>query len=408
MQAVALHPRATTIPTAPLCIPSLRRFRSTAVPRLLFPHRTPEVRWLNEQIEHYRVLRAYWTDLFWRQHIKIYVSWYKHDAAHCTIADALEELGGVAAIYQRSYELFPTPETATAADVVFVFSPLTAEMEQRTSSSRPYYVTTGYIGDHRFAPLRTQAAEARERLARHGATHVFTFFDENSSDDSRWQMGHAVMREHYAFLFDKVLSETWLGLILKPKVPSTLRRRLGPLAESLDRALATGRCVVYEGGAILGSHPPAAAALAADIAIHGHLFAVTAGVESALTGTPTLLMDREGWSISPLYRLGVGRVVFTDWPSLWKACREHWTWPSGIPGFGDWTPLLNELDPFQDGRAGERMGTYLLWLLEALKAGLDREAALTQASERYTTRWGVDKVVIPSTVHPRSRKVAHV
>ena len=54
-----------------------------------------------------------------------------------------------------------------------------------------------------------------------------------------------------------------------------------------------------------------------------------------------------------LYRLGVGRVVFSDWDELWKALMEHWANPDGILKFGDWRPMLNEIDPFRDGRAAE-------------------------------------------------------
>ena len=44
-----------------------------------------------------------------------------------------------------------------------------------------------------------------------------------------------------------------------------------------------------EGGSLKNKYPPAVAALASDIAIHGYLHAVTAGLESALAGIPTLL-----------------------------------------------------------------------------------------------------------------------
>ena len=131
--------------------------------------------------------------------------------------------------------------------------------------------------------------------------------------------------------------------------------------------------------------------------MHGHLCAATAGRESALAGVPTLRLDREGWARSPLYRLGVGRVVFTEWQALWNACLEHWKRPDGIPGFGDWSPMLDEFDPFRDGRAAERMGTYLTWLLEGFKAGLNRETVMADAAQRYVAQWGKDKV---TQVHP--------
>ena len=139
---------------------------------------------------------------------------------------------------------------------------------------------------------------------------------------------------------------------------------------------------------------PAEAAMAADVAIHGHLCAGTAGVESALAGVPTLLMDGEGWPVSPLYRLGLGRVVFIDWPTLWQACQAYRANPAkSAPGFGDWTPLLNEMDPFRDGRAAERMGTYLHWLIEGFTRGLSRETVLADVADRYCKLWGQDKIV---------------
>ena len=55
--------------------------------------------------------------------------------------------------------------------------------------------------------------------------------------------------------------------------------------------------------------------------------------------------------------------------------------------------MLDELDPFRDGRAAERMGTYLQWLLEGFRAGLDRETVMADAAERYTAAWGKDKVM---------------
>lgn len=393
MTAVALDPRAATTGAVPLFrhhhSPDGKRDGRSIVSSST---RSLETRWLGEQVFKYRGLRDYWTDLFSRTNVKIYLTWYKYDATHCAIADALQELGGVLAIYQRAYEDLPTVATTIDADIVFGFSPNVADVERLSNSIIPYHVTTGYLGDHRFALVRGKAQEVRDALRQRGTTHILSFFDENSADDSRWHTGHEFQRENYAFLLEKVLAKPWLGLVLKPKTPSSLRRRLGAVAELLARAQATGRCYIYEDGALQGSYPPAAAAMAADIAIHGHLCAATAGLEAALAGVPTLLMDREGWHVSPLYRLGVGRVVFKDWQELWEACVQHWTTPAGIPGLGDWSSMLDELDPFRDGRAAERMGTYIQWLIEGFKAGLDREIIMADAAERYCAMWGRDKV----------------
>jgi hypothetical protein len=296
------------------------------------------------------------------------------------------------AIYQQALDVTPFIETVLDVDISFSCSAMIAAMEKEGRSHIPYFVITGYSGDHRIALSLEQAKKLRRHFEENGAKHILSFTDEASSEDTRWHPGHPFMRESYQFLLEKVLQTPWLGLVIKPKRGSTLHQRLGPIASLLKRAESTGRCFIYEKGPPYG-HPPALAALSADIAIHGHLCAPTAAFEAALTGKSTLLMDREGWPVSPLYQLGEGKVVFKDWQTLWKACEEHWKREEGIPGFGDWSFMLDQLDPFRDGRAAERMGTYLQWLLEGFKSGLNRETAMADAAERYCKLWGRDKIV---------------
>lgn len=393
ISAIALHPRATTLQSVPVFVHRPRLARVEAAPPGPGALRKgPEAKWLRQQVERFSVLLEYWAELFASQNVKVYVTWYRYDANLCAIAEALRQLGGVTAVYQRALEVGPSPEFAIDADLMFGYSPRDADVDRRSGSVIPYHVAVGYFGDHRFPLVRESAQAVRGELKKHGAEFILAFFDENSADDPRWHTGHQFQRENYAFLLEKLLAEPRLGLVVKPKVPRSLRRRLGPVARLLERAEATGRCHVYEGGALHGSYPPATGALAADLAVHGHLCAATAGLEAALAGVPTLLLDREGWHVSPLYRLGVGRVVFTDWETLWKAVKEHRTTPGGIPGLGDWTPMIAEFDPFRDGRAAERMGTYLQWVIEGFKDGLDRDAVLADAAERYCARWGADKI----------------
>ena len=390
--AAVLYPGATTLPDwavpprGPKAAPSSSK-------RVSIKANGPDSRWLRDRIDKYRDTRERWAGQFAADGIKVFVSWYKNDGNHCAIADAMEDFGGVTALYQRSYESYPTPLTAVDVDVFFGFSNGGAEVEGLSNSRIQYHVTTGYLGDYRFGPLLESSRMVRDGLHRHGAQRILAYFDETSTSDPRWNISHESMREEYGYVLEKILAEPWLGLVLKPKNPRTLRSRLGPVAGLLQQAEDTGRCYVYqEADTIQGLYPPAAAALAADVAVHSRLYAATAGVEAALAGVPTLMLDRENWPVSPFYRLGVGRVVFLDIESMWQTCLEHWSSSEGVPGFGDWTPMLDELDPFRDGRAAERMGTYIQWLLEGFNNGLDRETVMADAAERYTSQWGSDKV----------------
>ncbi len=390
IRAVALNPKAASAKD----ILVFCRFKQEPAPRLAvdYNHRKSlEYQWIKNRLTEFHRVERYYHSLFKTVGGKIYLSWFKYDARHAAIAQAISNCGGVMVLYQRANEEVPNAETATYCDVFFGFNKDGAAVERQSGSRIPYYVVTGYLGDHRFDLLKDPAKLLRQQLQAAGAAKIITFFDENSGDDARWHTGHEFMRHNYEFLLTKLLSTPQMGLILKPKMHSTLRKRLGPIAELLEQALKTKRCYLYENRGLYNHYPPVIAALSSDIAIHGHLCAATAGVESALAGVPTLLLDREGWSGNPLYRLKEGKIIFKNWNDLWEACGRHWQKP--IDGFGDWSPYLKEFDPFCDGKASQRMGTYLSWLLEGFKQCKPREQVLREAADRYRARWGEDKII---------------
>lgn len=350
-------------------------------------------KWFKNQISLYRDRYNFWHSFFLQTKTNVYVSWYKYDSTHCVITDVLRDLGGISTIYQRAFEEFPSAETMITADIVFGFSKIGCEVESKSRSVIPFYVITGYLGDFRFPLLKKQSQNIRNKLMSNGAKKIITYFDEGSAADERWHTGHNFMRYNYKFLLEKLLENPEIGLIFKPKTPFSLRSRLGEVLNLLEEAEKTGRCYIFESGKLAGSFPPAIASIASDVTIHGHLCAATAGLEAALSGAPTILMDREGWPKSKLYNLELGKVVFNKWDTLWDALQEHMNSVNGMPGFGDWSSMIDELDPFRDGKASDRMGTYLKWILEGFKDKKSRDNILADAAERYCKKWGYDKVV---------------
>jgi len=391
IQAVVLHPGATTIPSMPV-LNGLSHSPIAGPEPLSLLDNGPDSRWLKQQVAEFHKTRTYWQDVFTKTNVKVYTTYDAMSAAHCAVADALHALGGVTAIYRRSFEDEASPINTIGADIMFDFSKAGVSLQRKCNSVINYHVITGYLGDHRFALLRERAGAVKSSLKKRGAKHIMTFFDENSFEDSREGPDHRFAQENYRFLFEKLQSDPTFGLVLKPKTPQTLRRRLGPVADLLDRCISSGRCYIYEEtGSFQGSYPPAVGALEADVAV-GLLSGGTAATEAILAGVPTLLLDREGLPTSPFYELGVGRVVFNDWETLWAAWQQHCSTPGGTFRNCDWTPIIDDLDPFRDGRAAERMGTYIHWLLNGFQAGLDRKTVMANAAERYSAAWGNDKV----------------
>ncbi len=394
LNVVALRPEATRIPSVEV----FYHFKHKTDLNLNGIHKQAggtlfERSWLKGQCHNYSADFHYWYDFFSQVNTKLYITWCSFGGLHCAIGDALQSLGGALCLYQRSFLEFPCHETAVFSDVYFGYSKMTADVERKSQSEIPYYVVTGYLGDYRFKAVESKSCEVRKILQKNGAKHIAAYFDENSRADHRLHTGHDLMRKNYAFLLEKVLECPWFGLVIKPKAPRTLRNRLGPLAPLLEQALSTGRCYLFEKGALHGAYPPAVAAKAADVAIHGHLSAVSAGLEAALAGTPTLLYDAEGWPISKFFKLNEGKVAFKDWECLWQLCHDHWFSKGGVPAFGDWSDILDDLDPFRDGLASARAGQYLKWLLDGFKEKLPRETVLENAADRYREKWGADKVI---------------
>ena len=391
MRGVALHHTATKLPATVFASPSVVRAFGRAAQVAALAFAKPQRAWTSAQNLLFESEVSYWLRLMEHCNAKIFLTWYKYTADHSAVAEAMRRRDGVIAVYQRSYEGNPSAQTAVSADLAFGFSAQGAAVERASGSHLDYYVVTGYLGDHRFPLVKSAAGAIRAGLKSHGATFVIAFFDEGSFPDPRWGPGSERTRSNYSSILERVLSDPTVGVVFKPKTPRTLIARLGPVAELLERALRTGRCHILDEGLVHGSVPPAQAALASDIAIHESIVAATAAIEAALAGVPTLIMDPDGWTISPLYRLGSGSVIFQNWDDLWEAIDRIRANRSA--SVGDWTPLLDEIDPFHDGRAAERMGTFLKWVIECYERGGTRDHALAEAAERYSNIWGADKVL---------------
>jgi len=67
--------------------------------------------------------------------------------------------------------------------------------------------------------------------------------------------------------------------------------------------------------------------------------------------------------------------------------------PNSIKGFGDWSSIIDDFDPFRDGKSAYRIGTYLHWLNQGLSQGLDKETVMLNCAARYREEWGDDKVI---------------
>ena len=340
--------------------------------------------------QQYNNIKSSWVSFFRKHGIKVFLSWSNIDNVHLGIGDAINQVGGVSAIWERSFPGAPNPTLLTSSDISFQYSQWNANADKDRDGNISYRIYVGFLRDYGVELLRDKALALRGDLLKRGVTKIVTVFDQNSGDEYE----HENQRDNYRHILRVLLDTPWLGVIFKPKKAATLKSRLGEeVVELLDKAVNTGRCYLYDSYGDHQSNVPAVlAALSADVCIHGHLYAGSAALESAFMGMPTLLVDREGHPYSKLYELQEHKVIFKSWPDTIEALLEHFQSQDGIPGFGDWSSIIDEFDPFRDGKGAYRMGTFLQWLMEGFESGKDKSIAMADAVEMYCKKWGYDKV----------------
>ena len=279
----------------------------------------------------------------------------------------------------------------------------TAEIAIENQSKFKYQIITGYPTIFNYTDeIKNNAENIRKNLKDNGAETIICVLDENSLNDSRWHSGHEIQRENYTFIINELLSNKKLGVIFKPKVANSLRKRLGKYSDLLEKALKTKRCFVYEDVEDLNNSKPkinktspAHAALSADLVIHSHLSAGTAAIECALIGKPTLLIDREN-AVDSIFNkiLPNEKIIFNDWPAVIKAINNNYfTKDKKIEDFGKWDKYLNKFDSFCDNGGATRIGDFLDDLIQGFNNKLNKEEVLENAVKNYSNTWGKKFVI---------------
>lgn len=336
------------------------------------------------------LLRDYlrWHAYFRSREIGVAVAPFASDATVGQVL-ALRDLGGISVGYQHSISniVGPSAVLSPGVDVAFVSAEPFARLWNGLPARPTEIVPTGFIYDVAINVALRDAgwATARRRLLANGARFVITFFDENSVDGWESPFTNASASLDYEFLFQWLLEDPTLGLVLKPKKSINLHERVAPIARWIKTGLATGRCLVLTSDTLVGNVYPAEAAMMSDVVV-GKLLGSTAAFEAWLAGRPTVLVDTEGFRDHPFWGPGGGSFVYADWPAVRLAIESYRRDPLANPGFGDWAPVADDLDPFRDGLASMRMRDHVFDLAEAIDRGLSRSHALEWAEARRRER----------------------
>ncbi|MBI5888765.1 MAG: hypothetical protein HZB82_08670 [Deltaproteobacteria bacterium] len=332
-------------------------------------------------------------DFYLSNNIKINMDFIDFDPNRIPRSLALRDAGGVSISYQVSNWPIPNVILGTGADIFFMFGPHYLKNFLKGGACNDAVVYTGYTSDYSFAAVKERARDLRERLVGSGAQFVVAYFDENSAGGRMSIIPHKTAAVIYKRLLELVVADGTIGLICSPKRPKTLLKRMPELSSLLKKAKDTGRCLFIEGEYATDKYP-AESAQASDLVIT-LLIGGTTALESHLCGQRAVFLDLEGFYSYTEYEWGRNTIVFDDMDALISAIERFRQDGQANDALGNPALIrtLNEKDPFRDGKAAERMGQYLNWLLEAFNQGGTRQDAIASANSKYAEQWGKENIV---------------
>jgi len=298
---------------------------------------------------------------------------------------AIEAVGGVDfCTHWSSYDVM-SMTMGKGHDVCFNWGPFfTKHFFSQPYYSIKNYIYSGYIFDSFFENCEVRSKIHRQRLFKEGVDFIICFFDQNTwADRPLWNAGAENL---YRRLFELVLQDPRLGLILKPKKVGP-KVKLPSIASLCEKAEATQRCLILEGDVF-----PNEASQASDLTI-GLGVSSTSAVESALAGVRTITYDLENNHEHPFYKGGYRNMVFDNLDEMFHAMAQFRRDPKSLPEFGNYSLVLPEIDPFLDRKASRRVGQYMFHVINSLKQGKNKEDSIKAANAFYRAQYGQDKVV---------------
>jgi hypothetical protein len=282
------------------------------------------------------------------------------------MAVVAEKTGVPLVAYQYSNLYTPTPAMLSTADHFLLFHKDFRSVFEYEGVAPGNFHATGYLYDCVFDRVRERSEEHRRSLEASGARFVICLFDESVSDAPYGSISSDAHLHDIHVVLRYLLDMPDVGLVIKSQFQFNTPSQLYPEDSVLREAAQTGRYLELNVSGNRGRRNvvyPAEAALVSDIAL-GNMLGGTASLEAALVGCRSLLVDshRQRRPRRDLY--DKADIVYPSMESAIEAIRQLRQGDPSAAGLGDWSPIIDQMDAFRDGRSALRLKSFLRRLSE--------------------------------------------
>ena len=318
---------------------------------------------------------------------------YEHSIAACS---AIDDLDGVSVSSQTSFHDDST--VASCADIFFTFSSNPGNILINQISKTKYIIQAGYVHDYNFKIKKKLSIDIRNNLLKKGVKKIIAFFDQGHLEEATYEYGYYNSSTDYEFILNKLIENSWMGLIIKPKKPTLLKFKLKRIEDLFSKALSTGRLHINLDSSDTNNtkdfdNPPCVSSMASDFAIHVTPSLVcTAGIESYLSSkTPTIFLDKMKFVNNEIKNNNHSLIVFNNWSVLWDSVYNFLFFNKNKHSLGNLSEFSNKVDIFNDGKASFRVLNFLQDLNDNRSIG-NKNYIIEYAVNKYADKWGKEKI----------------
>ena len=111
-----------------------------------------------------------------------------------------------------------------------------SEDQFENKSINQYHKNIGYFNDYKFKYF---ISDAKNKEIFYIFKFIISFFDQGTTGDKRYGFSHDRSAKNYQFLFEKLILNKNMALIIKPKKPKQLTEKLKKINDIFDKAKKT-------------------------------------------------------------------------------------------------------------------------------------------------------------------------
>lgn len=348
-------------------------------------------KWINNLSRSLLCEVDYWQSFYSSFNIKLHIESEEGFDRGIAQRIAIDNVGGIHIGKQRSENLgwHDSQLGYHPHNVFFLWGNRSIEDLINTRNQISQFIISGYPYDYLFSDTQL-STKWRQNLNNNQAQFCIALFDEVFGN--HLQYSKSMLINFYNSFLDMVITNRDIGLIIKSKKPEILKQ-LPEIQPKLKEALQTKRCLVVDNPQ---KRLPATASSAADISVGmGISSAIT---EAAISGARGFHYDSSQMLSHPFYTYGKDQFIFSNLDTLINAINRYENVSEPKSNAGDFSSVLDQLDPFRDGKAYHRIQKYISYLLESFDQGLQQQEAIDSANSRYASLWGQDKIISEKNV----------